>query len=254
MNDVKKRKISTTVLVKASLLTAVSIVLTRFFSYMIPLGGLPALRIGFGNIPLILAGMMFGPLVGGIVGVVSDLVGYMITPMGGTFFPGFTLTAALYGIFSGILFKHFKIHKMKINFNYINAVVMVLFAVGVIWVMVQSEVLASVDGKFVLEDASALPMLGLMVLVTLAFIAMPFVIGKRYAHLDQKLAFDKIAFTVGVTYVINALFLNTYWLTIMFDKGFVFMLPGRIIASVITIPIYSWIIYTLSKFINLTEN
>ena len=91
-SDVKKPKMRmpTSVLVKAGFLATVSIVLTRFLSIMLLLGGLPALRVGFGNIPIIMSGMMFGPVVGGLTGVVADIVGYLINPMGGTFFPGFT--------------------------------------------------------------------------------------------------------------------------------------------------------------------
>ncbi|MBN2898309.1 MAG: folate family ECF transporter S component, partial [Clostridia bacterium] len=74
---------STSVLVKAGLLAALSIVFTRVFSFMIPLAGLPALRIGFGTLPITISGILFGPLVGGLVGMVSDLVGFMINPMGG---------------------------------------------------------------------------------------------------------------------------------------------------------------------------
>ena len=60
----KKRTISTSAIVKAALLATISIVLTRFLSLMLVLGGLPALRVGVGSIPLIMSGMMFGPVVG----------------------------------------------------------------------------------------------------------------------------------------------------------------------------------------------
>lgn len=254
MKSVKaKNGFSTSVLVKAALLAAVSIILTRFFSYMIPIGGLPALRIGFGNIPLIIAGMMLGPVVGGVVGVISDLVGFMINPMGGMFFPGFTLTAALYGIISGVLFQNLKIHKSKMNFNYINAILMVLFAGGILMLMMTTDVIVFSEGALRFNDTSALPILILMALVTALFVILPFAISSRFKHLEQKIKFDKIAFTVSITYVFNALFLNTLWLSMMLDKGFIVLLPGRIVASVVTIPIYSWIIYTLSKVINLTE-
>ena len=244
--------LSTNVLVKAALLAAVSVVLTRFFSYMVPLGGLPALRVGFGSVPLIVSGIMLGPLVGGIVGVVSDVVGYMINPMGGAYFPGFTLTAALYGVISGILFKNFKIHQSKINYNYVNAIFMLVFAVSIFVLMLQTKVLENVNGKLTFNDTTAVPMLLLMVLVTVLFIVLPFVMGRWFKTADKGIAFDKIGFTVTLTYVINALFLNTLWLTMMLDKGFIVLLPGRIIASVITIPIYSWILFTMSKFIKMT--
>lgn len=251
--SVTKSRFKTAVLVKAALLAAVSIILTRFFSYMVPLGGLPVLRIGFGNLPLIISGMMFGPLVGAVVGIVSDIVGYLINPMGGAYFPGFTLTAALYGFMSGILFQQLKIHKQRINFNIVNAVTIMLFAIGIFYLMLDKNVLAKVNGKWVFEDVSAVPLLILMFAVTVLFAGLPFVMNRWFSSTSKGIAFDKIAFTVTLTYVVNALILNTIWLSIMFEAGFVGMLPGRVIASVVTIPVYSWMIFSIGKFINLTE-
>lgn len=254
MQEVKQKKVfGTSVIVKAALLATVSIVLTRFFSLMLPLGGLPALRVGFGSIPLIMAGMMFGPVIGGITGVVADLVGYMINPMGGTFFPGFTVTAALYGVLAGLLFKTFKIHKMKVDFNFINAIVMVLFGLGFFWLMISTEVLTFEGGKAIFNDTSAFPIIILMVLVTALFIAIPFAMSTRFKDTTRKVGFDKVTFAVTLTYVINALILNTLWLSMMFDQGFIAFLPGRIVAAVITIPVYTLVIYTLGRFIDLID-
>jgi len=247
-----KKPLKTSVIVKAALLATVSIVLTRFLSLMLMLGGLPALRVGFGSIPLIISGMMFGPLVGGLTGVVADLTGFLINPMDGTFFPGFTLTAALYGVISGVLFKNLKIHQLKINFNLVNAVVMAAFGVGLFFLMLSTDVLSFEGGKAVFNDTSALPMIVLMILVTALFIVIPFIMSAKFKDKTQKIAFDKIAFAVNLTYVINALALNTLWLSIMFDKGFLVFLPGRVVAAVVTIPVYTIIIYTLGRFIDLS--
>ena len=239
-----KKPLRTSIIVKAGFLATVSIVLTRFFSLMLLLGGLPALRVGFGSIPLIMAGMMFGPVVGGITGVVADIVGYMINPMGGTFFPGFTLTAALYGVISGLLFKNIKIQNMKVNFNIINALVMVIFGVG-LFMLVMNTGLPT--------ESNTLLIIVLMILVTALFVVIPFVISKKFKGDERLVSFDKIAFVVSVTYVINALLLNTLWLSIMFDQGFIAFLPGRVIAAVVTIPVYTIVIYTLGRLINLLE-
>lgn len=245
MQETKTKKpLRTNVIVKAGFLATVSVVLTRFFSLMLLLGGLPALRVGFGSIPLIMAGMMFGPVVGGITGVVSDIVGYMINPMGGAFFPGFTLSAALYGIISGLLFKKIKIQNFKVNFNIINALVMIVFGIG-LFLLVMNTGLPT--------DSNTVLIIILMILVTALFIVIPFVISLKFKGDDRLVSFDKIAFVVSVTYVINALFLNTLWLSIMFDQGFIAFLPGRVIAAVVTIPIYTIVIYTLGRLVNLLD-
>lgn len=84
------------------LLTAVSIVLTRVFGVVLPVAGVGALRLSFGEVPIILAGVLFGPGGGAITGVAADGIGYLINAHGGPYFPGFTLTAALTGLIPGL--------------------------------------------------------------------------------------------------------------------------------------------------------
>ena len=89
-------------LARLSFLIALSIILTRFLSLRIAIGGVGGIRIGFGVLPIILAGIGFGPLAGGIVGAISDIVGYFINPIG-TYMLHFTLTSFLTGFIPGFL-------------------------------------------------------------------------------------------------------------------------------------------------------
>jgi len=79
------------------LLISMEIILTRFFSVQTPI-----LRIGFGFIPVVLASIMFGPVLGGITAAFSDILGMMLFPQG-VYFPGFTLSAFLAGLIYGLL-------------------------------------------------------------------------------------------------------------------------------------------------------
>lgn len=92
-------------LVLSSLLAALSVVLTRFFSASIPVGGFPSLRIGLGPIPVILAGFIGGPVAGAAVGTVADLTGYMVNPFGGAFVPAITLIQALTGALPVLIYR-----------------------------------------------------------------------------------------------------------------------------------------------------
>lgn len=94
-------------LVYMALLVATSIVFTRVFGVMLPIAGVGALRLSFGEIPIILAGLLMGPVAGGVVGTLADLLGYALNPMGGPYFPGFTLTAALTGILPALFLRWF---------------------------------------------------------------------------------------------------------------------------------------------------
>ncbi len=75
----------------SALLIALSVVATRLLSIQTPF-----VRIGFGGIPILLAGLAFGPIWGFAAGALADLVGFFLHPVG-TYFPGFTLTAGLVG-------------------------------------------------------------------------------------------------------------------------------------------------------------
>ncbi len=96
------------------LLIALSVILTRLASIRIAIAGVEGIRIGLGRLPIILGGVLFGPIVGGIVGGLADLLGYFINPMG-AYMPHFTLTSALGGIIPGVI-----INLKKEEFNYLN--------------------------------------------------------------------------------------------------------------------------------------
>ncbi len=95
-------KITTRMLTRMALLIALNIILTRVLSVRIPLGGVEGLRIGFGSLPVIFAGIFFGPTAGGIVGAIGDLIGYFINPVG-AYMPHFTIAAALRGVLPGLV-------------------------------------------------------------------------------------------------------------------------------------------------------
>ena len=100
MSNNAKPRISVGLMVVIALLTAVQIVLSRFLS--IPLWNI---KIGFGFLPIMLAGILYGPLAGALVGGLSDFIGAILFPIG-PYFPGFTLTAAISGaMFGWVLHK-----------------------------------------------------------------------------------------------------------------------------------------------------
>ncbi len=171
-----KRTMSTTQLVQAAFLVAISIAMTRFLYFFIPLAGMPTLRISFGEVPLMMSGLLFGPVIGGISGLAADAIGVMINPQG-AFHPGFMLSSVLWGVIPGLFGVYFKAIGDKRN---------------------------------------------------------PFTI-------------QRIVLTVSISIVIISLGLNTLWLSSLYGKGFMVLLPGRVIAAFVNIPLHSFIIRTLIK-------
>lgn len=97
-------KLSTKTLVLLSVLVTLQIILARFCSF-----NAWNTRIGLGFIPVALAGAFFGPVPAALVGAVSDVLGAVLFPSG-TYFPGFTMTAACMGLVFGFFLGKGRLH------------------------------------------------------------------------------------------------------------------------------------------------
>ena len=80
--------------------------------YAVKLPLSPNLRITFTFIPLAVAGWLFGAIPATLVGLVGDLIGCFLFPMG-AYFPGFTLSAMLTGFIFGIFLYETNIGSSK---------------------------------------------------------------------------------------------------------------------------------------------
>ena len=109
------QKMSTRNITYYALLVALNVVLTRVGSIRIGGGGTEIVRIGFGGYPIIFAGIIFGPIAGGIVGAIGDVIGFYMSPMG-PYMPHFTMVAALTGVIPGIIMMLFKEKESKKTF------------------------------------------------------------------------------------------------------------------------------------------
>ena len=92
-----KAKITTRALVTMALLSAISVVLARL---IIPMPNVTT-RFSIEAVPIILAGHLFGPLSGAIVGFVADFVGCLFSGYG--YNPAFSVPPILIGLCAGLL-------------------------------------------------------------------------------------------------------------------------------------------------------
>lgn len=97
---ISSNRLSTKSLVLAAIFVAMNIILSRLGAIMLFNG---SVRFSFGNIPLILSGLVLGPGAGAMTGGIADLLGFFINSHGGAFHPGFTLSSILTGTIPGIV-------------------------------------------------------------------------------------------------------------------------------------------------------
>ncbi|MBQ5910383.1 MAG: folate family ECF transporter S component [Clostridia bacterium] len=97
-------------LILTAILTAVTVVLSRFLSFNIW-----NMSIGFSFVGVMLCGMLLGSVWGGACGALADFIGAILFPFG-PYFPGFTATAFLSGAVFGLVGKASKNKKSFIPF------------------------------------------------------------------------------------------------------------------------------------------
>lgn len=92
-----RRTMTTRTLASCALLAALSVVLARF---IVPMPN-ETTRFSIEAVPIFLAGLLFGPVAGGLVGFTADLVGCLFSGYG--YNPLFCVPPILYGVMAGLL-------------------------------------------------------------------------------------------------------------------------------------------------------
>ena len=101
----KKQIFSLRTLIILALLAAIAALFKAFFSIQIAPAGLKAVDVSFTPIPVMLAGIFFGPLAGFITGFVADTAGFFMGVQVGAYNPIFSITMGLFGVIAGLFYS-----------------------------------------------------------------------------------------------------------------------------------------------------
>ncbi len=99
----KKMHFELRILIILALLAAIGAVFKAFVSVDLFLGGLKIVDLSLVALPVMLAGIYFGPLAGGLVGFVAETAGFFMTPTG-AYNPVFSFIMALLGVIAGLFY------------------------------------------------------------------------------------------------------------------------------------------------------
>ncbi len=91
-----------------ALLAALGAVFSAFLSLELNFTGVKTVEISLTPLPVMLAGIFFGPLAGGIVGFVADTAGFFMGVQMGAYNPVFSITMALFGVIAGLFYMRSK--------------------------------------------------------------------------------------------------------------------------------------------------
>lgn len=83
------------------ILIAISVVFLVILATLVPIASIPSYKISVIGLPVKITGFIFGPIVGGIVGLISDLLAFLFVP--NIYNPLYTLATMVDGIIAGII-------------------------------------------------------------------------------------------------------------------------------------------------------
>ena len=89
----------------AAMIVAISLTISIICKNYLDFGS-GVFRITFENLAIIMAGLLYGPLVGGGVGLATDIISYFMSQQAAPILPVVTLGAVMVGVVSGVISKY----------------------------------------------------------------------------------------------------------------------------------------------------
>ncbi|MGY5139176.1 ECF transporter S component [Mycoplasmopsis gallinarum] len=94
-------KLNTRKIAFIAILIAISVAFFIIIVNLVPIASIPTFKISFIGLPIKISGFIFGPIIGGLVGCLSDLISFLFVP--NVFNPYYILAAVVNGVVSGII-------------------------------------------------------------------------------------------------------------------------------------------------------
>jgi ECF transporter S component (folate family) len=238
----KQTKIITPIF--AALLAGIGIALFSF-SYIIPLGGLPTIRIDFIAVPILIGGILLGKWYGLLIGVIVDIVGFFMYGQAfGPYFIGFTINLALTGFIAGYLPTLLRYKNYLTNQFILIALLTLMLSLGVFYVLSTDEIRLGTQNfpiDFSVRLIIVSVMLLLVILSALSLIAM--IKGKVF-HKNELFVVINTLFVAEIIIIV----LTPIWIIYLYGAPPYYIgVVSRIVRASFLFPIKLILVLTIVK-------
>lgn len=205
----------------SALCVAITVILVRFIS-VIDIPAIPFVRISFGPTFIVFSSMIVGPIYGGIIGLLSDVVGFFLfnrSVLG--YNPLFSLVNVLYGVIPGLLMLlSAKMSKNKIPFIQITVLSILSIIITCFCFMVSSFTMYGKE--YVLTFNSRMIILGITYAIVLVYFGIYFyaTLFKYRGNEEKIIAFNIISSNILVTLFVSQLVVNVLIKMFVFEMDF----------------------------------
>ena len=132
-------------LVGVAMLCAINIVIGQFSITLSP-----TQKIGFSFLSVGVSGMLYGPVLTGMAGIINDLIKFLLKPTG-SFMIGFTLIEGLQGMFYGLFLYRHKISLPRVFLTrlFITVLLNLVMTPFFLWLYYGNSFIVLVGGRLV---------------------------------------------------------------------------------------------------------
>lgn len=226
-----KNKLQVMQLTTATMLTTVGVILGNF-SIILPVFSIPALRLDIVAIPIILSGLILGKWYGMGVGIIIDIINFLLYGQG-AYHVGFTINNALIGLFSGMIPLFFQ----QKNFLFVKKT---LIITSTLLILITIGILYSLDRLSLGGETVALTLEVRIAIISLIIVMSLLTIGFMYLTLRDYKYELKDMYTVSIMIILIEFFvviiLTPLWIQDLFGQPYIIGFLARIIRGSLLIP------------------
>ncbi len=233
LHKVYPKKISIKTIALIAFFTVAKQVLT-LLSLNIPLFGVPSLRIGISQLPLMIGGVLLGPFAAFFLGLVVDIVGLLVSPSEYPFL-GFTLGTILCAVLPAIITNRFS--QVKEPKKLLWALLVIVWLLNLLALFSAKEIKFSSEALLVLNFTNRL-----LLMLTVTLLLLIIVIVHKFVSNKIKsgsLAYELWFVAVVVVELIVNIILTPYWLQVMYGIPYFASLTIRIFKATVMLNVES---------------
>lgn len=236
----------------SGILLVMVILFTRFFSIQnIPI--LPFVRISLGPALIIFSSLLLGPLFGGIIGGLSDILGIILVPnaLGISINPYFIIIYTLLGVLPYLIYKMLKkIRNLKFSFIILLAVFSILFVFVNLYLFLQDNIIIGGNNFNLLIWQKIVISSSVLLLFILNIFYIKHLQNKFKSKENDNVSINvySISITCVICEFIIMLLLNSIVKSVFFEVDFLFILCMQSIIFFVDVPLNILCVSYLMKF------
>lgn len=240
----KRRNADLIRLTTTALFLALTVILSRvpFLSTYIIIGGVNLVEIGFASIPSMISALLNGPAYGLVCSAGADLIGALMFPNGSmTFFPGFTIDAALFGLIPALVLKLVKGKRKLASMTSFFGIA--LSAIGLYLTLPFVEKFKLSGGEnFSISTTTKIVIAICFLLIALVLLGITYFLSKKA---DKSFLLTDIFLVFIIRDFVIKSFLAPLWLQSLYGIPYEVSFISQLLTSLVSIPIDVTITYLL---------